>query len=129
MIDKPFQKVILRKKTSRVFSLQKMVCAVHGVITMQRGKRFPVPEHGSVQNWNNSYHMWSLPYAAVGASATIALTEPGALSMVMASKQAQLRNLCSNLSADRLEPAHGWLYFGLTKWTPSWRVWWEGLRK
>lgn len=40
--------------------------------------------------------------------------------MVMASKQAQLMNLCSNLSA-----AHVWLYFCLTKCTPSWRVWWE----
>lgn len=99
-----------------------MACAVHAMITMQGGKRFPVPEHGSAQNWNDSHHTWSLPYTVVGASATIALVEPEAFSMVMASKQAQLRNLCSNLSA-----AHSWLYFGFTKWSPSWRVWWEGL--
>lgn len=125
MVDKLFQSDIKKKKKpSHVFSLPKMVCAVHAMITTQGGKRFPVPEHGSAQNWSDSYHTWSLPYAAVGASATIALVEPGALSMVMASKQAQLRNLCSNLSA-----AYGWLYFGLTKWTPSWRVWWEDLHK
>jgi len=83
-----------------------------------------VPEDGSAQNWSDSYHTWSPLCAVVGASATIALVEPGALCVVMASKQAQLRNLCSNLSA-----AHGWLYFGLAKWNPSWRVWWEGLHK
>lgn len=54
----------------------------------------------------------------------MAQVEPGALSMVVAFKQAQLRNLCSNLSA-----AQGWLYFVLKKHAQSWRVRWEGLHK
>lgn len=53
----------------------------------------------SAENWSNSYHTLFLPNTAAGASATMAWVEPGALSMVVAFKQAQLRNLCSDLSA------------------------------
>lgn len=107
MIDKLFQSDIKKKKISCLLPTEN-VCAT---ITTQGGKHFPVPERGSAQNWSNSYHTWSLPRKVIGASATIALVEPPALSIVMASKQAQLRSLCSNHSA-----AHGWLYFGLTKY-------------
>lgn len=57
----------------------------------------------SAENWSNSYHTLCLPSTAAAASATMAWVEPGALSMVVAFKQVQLRNLCSNLSA-----AEGW---------------------
>lgn len=46
-----------------------------------------------------------LPYTSVGGTATIALFEPGAFSTLMASNQAELGNLCFNLSA-----APAWLY-------------------
>lgn len=74
----------------------------------------------SGENWSNSYHTLFLPNRAAGASATMARVEPGALSMVMAFKQAQLRNLCSNLCA-----AQGWLYFVLKKHAQCWRVRWR----
>lgn len=49
--------------------------------------------------------MCFLPYTSVGDTATIALFEPGAFSTLMASNQAELGNLCFNLSA-----APAWLY-------------------
>lgn len=76
----------------------------------------------SAEDWSDSYHTLFLPSTAAGASATMARVEPGALSMMMAFKQAQLRNLCSNLSA-----AQGWLFFVLKKHAPNWTVRWEGL--
>lgn len=75
----------------------------------------------SAENWSNSYHTLFLPNTAAGVSATMVRVEPGALSMVAAFRQIQLRNLCSNLSATQ-----GWLYFVVKKHAQCWRVLFSG---
>lgn len=96
------------------------VVCFHATIIVQGGNCFPVLSRKLEQFLS---HIVRSQHSS-RSSATVALVEPGALSTLMAFKQAQLRNLSSNLSA-----AQGWLYFVLKKHAPSWRVGWEGSHK